>query len=142
MKNNVILLVRQLNHSLEQCGREQMKRLDISPSQGLALHYLLSRTGHTVYATELHEKLGISKSAISSILKALKKKGFLDMASAVKDDRRKQIILTEKAFETEKQIEQSLAEQHNRLCRNIPKQNLEISETVLLSMISNIKQKP
>ena len=64
------------------------------------------------------------------------------MAPAVKDDRRKQIILTEKAFETEKQIEQSLAEQHNRLCRNIPKQNLEISETVLLSMISNIKQKP
>ena len=34
-----------------------MKRLDISPSQGLILHYLLSQKGRTVFSTELHRQV-------------------------------------------------------------------------------------
>ena len=39
------------------------------------------RNGDIVYATELHEKFGISKSAISSTLKGLKKKGYVETAT-------------------------------------------------------------
>ena len=43
MDQNIILLLKQLNLSLEQYGRNQMKNLDISPSQSLVLEYLFFR---------------------------------------------------------------------------------------------------
>ena len=47
MEDNIVLLLKQLNLFLEQYRREQMKNLDISPSQSLVLDYLLSRKGRT-----------------------------------------------------------------------------------------------
>ena len=48
MDQNIILLLKQLNLSLEQYGRNQMKNLDISPSQSLVpvsyTHLLLPAT--------------------------------------------------------------------------------------------------
>lgn len=142
MENTIILLLKQLNLCLEQYGREHMKNLDISPSQSLALDYLFSQKGHAVYATELHEKFGISKSAISATLKGLKQKGYLKMAINPEDDRKKQIILTSKAYEIKKQIDAGLLEQQARLCRQISEQHLKILESALQIMIHNIKQEP
>ena len=89
MNGNIVLLLKKLNLALEQCGREHMKRLDISPSQGLALSYLFSREGYVTYSTQLHKQFGISKPAISSTLKGLKKKGYLEMVVNEADDRKK-----------------------------------------------------
>lgn len=142
MENTILLLLKQLNLCLEQYGRDHMKNLDISPSQSLALDYLFSQKSHAVYATELHEKFGISKSAISATLKGLKQKGYLKMVINPEDDRKKQIVLTSKAYEIKKQIDAGLLEQQARLCRQIPEQHLEILENALQIMIHNIKQEP
>lgn len=140
MDQNIILLLKQLNLSLEQYGRNQMKNLDISPSQSLVLEYLFFRNGDIVYATELHEKLGISKSAISSTLKGLKKKGYVETATNPEDDRMKQIFLTPKAFAMKERIESGLQEEQRHLCREIPSQHLEIMKKGLNTMIHNLRQ--
>ena len=140
MEDNIILLLKQLHLSLEQYGREQMKGLDLSPAQSLALGYLFSRKGHTVYATELHGTFGISKSAISSTLKGLKKNGYIETTVNPKDDRKKQIILTDKALMIEAQIHTRMQEQQSRLCRNIPQPHLEIMENGLHTMLANLKE--
>lgn len=140
MENNLVLLLRQLSLSLKQYGRDQMKSLEISPSQTLVLDYLFSRRGHAIYATELHEKFGISKSAISSTLKGLRQKGYLEMESNPEDDRKKQLVLTPKAYAIEKQINAGLEEQQKRLCREIPKEHLEILENGLRTMVVNLKR--
>ena len=142
MNRNIVLLLKQLNLFLEQYRREQMKNLDISPSQSLVLDYLLSRKGRTVYATELHEKFGISKAAISATLKSLRQKGYVKMVVNPKDDRKKQIILMSKAYKIEQYIDASLMEQQAYLCREIPKQHLEILESGLNTMIRNMKREP
>ena len=117
MTGQIVGLLRQLNQSLEHEGREQMKRLDISPSQGLILHYLLSQKGRTVFSAELHRQFGMSKSALSTALKGLKQRGYLVMTTDPGDDRKKGIVLTDRAQEAEKQIREGLDLQQERLCR-------------------------
>ena len=64
MQRNLMWTLKQLNLSLEQYGREQMEALGVSPTQGITLHYLLSQKDPMVYAVDLHEALGLSKSAV------------------------------------------------------------------------------
>lgn len=139
MNRNIVLLLKQLNLSLEQYGRAQMKQLDLSPSQSFALDFLFDHEGKIVYATEMHEQFGISKAAISATLKGLRHKGYLDMMASPEDDRKKQIVLTEKAYALKEKIDASLLEQQNRLCRNIPQQRLALLEEDLNKMLHNLR---
>lgn len=68
---HIILIIKELNQAPEHDAKENMKILDLTPSQSFTLDYLLSQDTN-VYATQLHEVFKISKSAISSILKGLK----------------------------------------------------------------------
>ena len=140
MNGNIVLLLKKLNLALEQCGREHMKRLDISPSQGLALSYLFSREGYVTYSTQLHKQFGISKPAISSTLKGLKKKGYLEMVVNEEDDRKKQIVLTPKAYAIKKQIDLGLSQQQTRLCQGISQQRLKLLEKDLTTMLCNMNR--
>lgn len=142
MQNNLMWTLKQLNLSMEQYGREQMKDMDISPTQGIVLHYLLTQKGQVVYAVDLHTVLGISKSSVSSTLKSLKQKGYLTMEGNPTDDRKKRIVLSTKAYDIERTIDTSLQEQQKRLCREIPPQRLKWLEDDLTIMLGNIKNKP
>ena len=108
MHKNLMWTLKQLHLSLEQYGRTTMKDLDLSPTQSAVLHYLLAQKGQIVYAVDLHEILGISKSSVSSALKSLKQKGYLTTAGDPVDDRKKRIALTQKAMDMEQAIEASL----------------------------------
>ena len=142
MAYTIIPLLRQLNLILDQRGREQMRPLGLSPSQSLALRYLLSLEGREVCATELHEEFGLSKSAISSTLKGLRQKGYLTTAENPEDDRKKQIILTGRAREINKRLDAGLARQQERLCAGLSPEQLEALEGSLRTMLSNLRREP
>lgn len=90
MQRNLMWTLKQLSLSLEQYGREQLEALGISPTEGVTLHVLLSRKDPMVYAVNLHEALGLSKSAVSATLKALKQKGYLQAGpGSIKRNRRR-----------------------------------------------------
>ncbi len=74
MEENIILLLKQLSLALEQRGRNRLKHSELSPSQSFVLDYLFSQQDGAVYAAKLRAKLGLSKSALSSLLKDLQKK--------------------------------------------------------------------
>lgn len=139
MQENLMWTLKQLHLSMEQYGRLQMKEIDISPTQGAVLQYLFSQKDNTVYAADLHVELGISKSTISSTLRALRQKGYLVTKENPADDRKKQIVLTNKALTMEKAINDNLQEQQKRLCKKIPAQRLEWLEDDLTIMLGNIR---
>ncbi len=140
MASNIICLLRQLFLCQEQYGRAQVKHLGISPAQGMTLHYLFSCGAQTVSATQLHKEFGVSKSAISSTLKNLQEKGYLKERRHPEDDRKKQIILTDKAYALKAQLDQELAEQQACLCEGIPPQRLAALENELHTMLHNVRQ--
>lgn len=140
LQSNLIWTVRQLAVLLEQYGKARMEALDLSPTQGIVLQYLLGHRNRKVYGVELHETLGLSKSSVSATLKALRQKGYLRMREDPKDDRKKQILLTEQANRAGLLLQECLLSQQERLCNGIPEQRLAELAEDLDRMLRNVKQ--
>lgn len=140
MQKNLMWTLKQLYLTLEQYGKIQMQDMDLSPTQGILLHYLLTHKEQDIYGIDLHTTLGISKSSVSSTLKALRQKGYLRTKENPLDDRKKQIVLTEKAYDTEQVIRTRLLAQQKRLCQEIPKQRIQWLEEDLDQMLFNLKK--
>lgn len=140
LQSNLIWTVRQLAVLLEQYGKARMETLDLSPTQGIVLQYLLEHREQEVYGVELHEMLRLSKSSVSATLKALRQKGYLRMREDPKDDRKKQILLTEQADRAGQLLQECLRSQQARLCGGISEQRLAELAEDLDRMLRNVKQ--
>lgn len=139
MRENLMWMLKQVHLSLEQYGQTKMKDLELSLTQSAVLHVLLAQKEGAMYAADLRESIGISKSSVSSALKSLKQKGYLTTAEDPVDGRKKRIALTQKAMDMERTMEASLQEQQRRLCRGIPPQRLERLQDDLTIMLGNIR---
>lgn len=142
MDTNLLWTLKQLQLALDQSDRVRMETMDLSSNQGIVLYYLLTHAGQATYAVDLHAGLGMSKSSLSAILKALRQKGYLRVQDNPADDRKKRIVLTDKAYSARKDIEASLQKQQKRLYRSIPEQHLEWMQTDLNIMLANAKKQP
>lgn len=140
MQQNVLWLLKQLQLSLEQYEKIQMKELDLSPTQAILLHHLLLHKGQDIYSADLHQTLCISKSSVSSALKALQQKGYVTVQKNIWDDRKKQLILTDQADGAKEALCAHLLKQNQQLCRQIPAQRLQLLADDLEQMIRNLKQ--
>lgn len=117
-----------------------MQGMDLTPTQSILLQYLLAHKGQEICGVDLHTTLRISKSSVSSTLKALKQKGYVNLREDPMDDRKKQILLTEKAYNAEQLIQSSLLRQQKYLCEGIPTQRLQYLEEDLEQMLCNLKK--
>lgn len=142
MEENMILLLKQLSLALEQRGRDRLKHSELSPSQSFVLDYLFSQQDGAVYAAKLRAKLGLSKSALSSLLKDLQKKGYLEMLLNPEDDREKRLFLTPKAYAIRRELYAALEEQQRQLCRGLSPHQLEICKYGLHKMLENLSANP
>lgn len=134
-------LLKQLKAALEQYERYHVQDLDITSGQCIMLNYLLSQKSEVLYATDIHMAFGISKATVSAILKSLRKKGYLVMEGDGKDDRRKRLVLTEKAYGMQQEIETVLRKRGEDMCEGISRQELKATEQVLCRMLSNLRRK-
>lgn len=141
MREKIMWKLKQLHISLEQYGRLQMKEMELSPTQGIVLQYLLSSRQEPIYSVDLHEALGISKSTISATLTVLREKGYVQLEDNPEDDRKKQILLTDKAVAMGEKLDASLQWQERQLCRGISSQCLKNLEDDLTMMLANVRQK-
>lgn len=140
MSQNIMWTLKQLHLAMEQYGKIQMQHTDLTPTQASLLYYLLTHKENGNYGVDIHTTLGISKSSISSTLKALKKKGYISMKENPSDDRKKQIILTPRAYAAEQSIHAGLAAQKKLMCGHIPEQRLRRLEEDLEQMLRNLKK--
>ena len=106
----------------------------------MILHFLFTLDSSKAYAVNLHTALGISKSSVSSTLKSLKRKGYLEIISDASDDRKKKLILTDKANRMRESIDHKLQMQQEQISREIPSEHLLWIEKDLNTMINNLKK--
>ena len=88
MQRNFMWTLKQLHILLEQYGKRQMQDMDLTPTQSILLQYLLAHKGQEICGVDLHTTLRISKSSVSSTLKALKQKGYVNLREDPMDDRK------------------------------------------------------
>lgn len=139
LSHSMMCALKQLHLAMEQYGKMQMRHTDLTPAQAALLYYLLSHQGQGNYGIQLHATLGISKSSVSSTLKALRLKGYICTKENPLDDRKKQVILTQKAYDAEQHIRAGLLAQQKQLCQQIPEQRLRQLVEDLEQMLRNLK---
>lgn len=138
----VMHYLRQINIFLEQMCKEHIADNGLTTSQSFCIAYLLRHNADEegICPTELCRASGVSRPAISALLKELKKKGYLEMAADPGDDRKKHIVLTEKAREYEQKMQEDMNRTRDCLCKDIPEEDVRITERCLGIMLKNLKQ--
>lgn len=133
-------LLRQLNSSMIQYGAGKAKIPDITPTQSLLLYILLKEGKDGICSSDICAESGLSRATVSGMLKLLRKNGYVTMECTPEDERRKKIVLTEKAYAIQDDVEQELKRQGQVLCRGISEHDLLFLEDILQKMNYNLRE--
>ena len=101
-----------LHITLNQCMEKILGELqsDLSFGQYVLLKYILQEKDCKISQKDLSEHGTIKSASVSQFLKSLVKRGYIQHYFAGKDNRCKEIALTEKAIRTIKEIDQKMQE--------------------------------
>lgn len=139
-ERDILWLLKETGLALARRDRELLRIGDLTPAENNLMGYFLSHEDRTFCATDLHLTFGISKPAISAILKSLKRKGYLQSEILPQDERKRCIQLTDKARGVREQIKAALDERQISLCRGITDRELENLRQTLKKLIVNMNQ--
>lgn len=142
-KNHVVALLRQISSSLP---GDTEKRPDEISELSLAQIYLLGelfqleRTGREPLSlSTLSRENGFSKATVCATLKKLRKGGFVRMQTDDADNRRKEISLTQEAWQLEPYITRYISALDRTLCAGISSKDLKTMEQSLQVILQNTK---
>ncbi|MDO4732398.1 MAG: MarR family transcriptional regulator [Bacillota bacterium] len=107
----------------------------------MIVHFLAENGDRALFQKDVENEFCIRRSTASTILKLMEKKGLIRRESVPQDGRLKQLILTEQAWLLQQQMENCLHQVDEALCRDIPRQELEIFFRVLQQMQQNMDEK-
>lgn len=129
-------LLKKLNLGLESDINGDMAKLGVTAAQCDVLSYLMGRAGQEVGPTDLHRDLGISKAAVSALLKKLRGKGLLAVEADPEDDRRKRIRLLPEAWKLNAQLDGTV----DRLMEGLYRGFTEKEEKTLLALLQRMDE--
>ncbi len=136
---DILRLVKKLGSSLREYENCRRFADDITPAQSFFLEYLLAQQQEEYFASQIYQEAGLSKATVSSILKGLKKEGYLTMEEVSEDERKKRIRLTPKAYGLSEPLKNHRAQITQVLCAGIGEGEMEIIQRGLERMSMNIK---
>lgn len=137
---NILLILRQINICLGLYGNEALAANGMTFAQVFLLDVNFSMDAPCICSTDLSEKVGFTRSSISRTLKELKKNGYVKMKIDERDNRRKHIILTQKAISAKEEIENYIDNLNRCLVQEIPEERLNGTGDVLRSILDNIQR--
>lgn len=144
MKNThiqeTLRLLKKLNLGIESSVNAMLVSKGITAAQCAVLVYLLESRRPGLCATDIHQNLGISRAAVSALLKKLKNKGLLVFRSDPGDERQKQILLTENAGHFQAEMDRCLEYTSMKLYQGFTVEETEILQELLGRMCSNLNK--
>ncbi|MBP2651725.1 MAG: hypothetical protein H6Q74_2550 [Firmicutes bacterium] len=93
---NIDLMLKLICESIEKTSNQQLKRFDLTLSQGRILGYLHERKGLKTSQKDIEEYFAVTHPTVIGILHRLESKGFITSEFDAEDKRIKNIYLTEK----------------------------------------------
>ena len=108
--------------------------------QGFTVSYLFENRDKEVFIKDIEERLRISKSVASNLIKRMEKNGFIQVKPSLKDKRYKQIVLTELGFDKAEKIKVFRSKIEEIILKDIDKKNLEVARRVFLQIKTNLEK--
>lgn len=131
-------LVKQINNVYEKDLNERLKRLGITSSQCAVLDYLFHTNKEEVNQRDVERNLSLKNPTVTGILKRLDEKGFILCVPNTTDKRKKNIYLTEKAYDIQRKMEADRRKLDRELTRGMTKKEIAALTRGLEKMLYNI----
>lgn len=132
--------VKQINNVYEKELNEKLKTLGITSSQCAVLDYLFHTNKDEINQCDVERALSLKNPTVTGILKRLDEKGFLFCVPNAVDKRKKNIYLTEKAYDIQRRMEADRKKLEKELTRGMSKKEIAALKRGLEKLLYNIAE--
>ena len=131
-------LVKQVNNVYEKELTGKLKGLGITSSQCAVLDYLFHTSKDVVSQRDVEKNLSLKNPTVTGILKRLDEKGYILCVPNAEDRRKKNIYLTEKAYDIQRRMEADRRKLDRELTRGMTKREVDALRKNLEKLLYNI----
>ena len=112
---------------------------NLTGTHGWVIGYLYDNQDHDVYQRDLETQFSIRRSIATGILQLMEKNELILREPVESDARLKKLVLTEKALDIHKMVEEDRKRTEEQLTKDIDAQELAIFRKALKQMIRNME---
>lgn len=117
----------------------QKKEIErVTGNNGRIICYLADNAQKDIYQKDVEDSFEITRSTASKVLGLMEQKGFIERQSVMRDARLKKIILTDKAWEIRKAIQEDVQRMESTLTAGFSEEETETMRALLRRMRKNI----
>ena len=139
-EQSIGFVVKQINTVFEKDLNIRLKRLGITSSQCAVLDYLFHTNKEEVNQRDVEKNLNLKNPTVTGILKRLDEKGFILCVPNATDKRKKNIYLTEKAYDIQRKMEADRRKLDRELTRGLTKKEVAALRKGLEKLLYNIAE--
>jgi MarR family multiple gene transcriptional regulator MgrA len=132
------LIFRRISHAAKKETDNNLKRLNLTMSQGLVLEYLNNTKDEELTQKAIEQHFNLQHPTVSGILKRLEKNGFITTSVNKADRRVKDISLTQKAIEIEEIAKQDKKLMEETFVKGLSKEEIETLRGLLRKVLNNM----
>ena len=133
-------MVKQINNVFEKELNERLKDIGITSSQCAVLDYLFHTSKEEVSQRDVEKNLNLKNPTVTGILRRLDEKGYILCVPNAHDKRKKNIYLTEKAYDIQRRMEADRRKLDRELTRGLTKREVEALRKNLEKLLYNIAE--
>ena len=115
-----------------------LKAIGVTSSQCAVLDYLFHTNKEEVSQRDVEQNLNLKNPTVTGLLKRLDEKGYILCVPNAEDKRRKNIYLTEKAYDIQRRMDTDRKKLDKRLTRGMTKKEVAAVTRALEKMLYNI----
>ncbi|WP_251387616.1 MarR family winged helix-turn-helix transcriptional regulator [Mediterraneibacter agrestimuris] len=138
--NQIGFIVKQINNIYEKELNERLKKLGITSSQCAVLDYLFHTNKEEVNQRDVERSLSLKNPTVTGILKRMEEKGFILSVPNAVDKRKKNIYLTEKAYDIQRKMDADRRKLDKRLTIGLSKKEVAALSRGLEKVLYNISE--
>lgn len=139
-KKSIGLMVKGINNVYEKDFNNKLKTIGITASQSAVLNYLLQTNKEFVNQIDIERHLNLRNPTVTGLLKRLDENGFVLCVPNTTDKRRKNVHLTEKAYDVQKRMEADRKQMDKVLLRGMTKKEIDAFRKYLLKVLDNVAE--
>ena len=117
-------MIKQINNVYEKDLNERLKTIGITASQCAVLDYLFHTSREEVSQRDVERHLNLKNPTVTGLLKRLDEKGYILCVPNANDKRKKNIYLTEKAYDIQRRMENDRRKLDKELTRGMTKREI------------------
>ena len=130
--------IRVLSNLIKRCMDDGMPP-ETTGMQGWIIGFLHRNEDRDMFQRDVEAEFNIRRSTATGILQLMEKNGFLLREPVAYDARLKKLVLTEKALDIHKMVEEDRKRTEEQLTKDIDAQELAIFRKALKQMIRNME---